>query len=285
MAIEDNFKRQRSIYLFYTLFPILLFSEIFIYIYTAPFREGREIVPFLFGVLLLVESIIVFLQLVAKRRFVKQIKGMKEEEKSAFLARPLLVGPVLVNEFFVIEYRMFRKRIIPIGEIFQAKYKEEECNRRAGSVRVSFLMKHITLLRKGKRQISMKAPAPFIGKEPEAIVNSINHILQGEKIKEGTKDIYAKYNGDYPFYGIFVLGLVGIIFFLNRIYMPFMDLFINTENDIEYFLFHVGYDRYFQIGVFVIVGLYVAISFFGNTITWGLILIPYYQILYHLEYW
>ena len=261
MAIEDNFKRQRSIYLFYTLFPILLFSEIFIYIYTDPFQEGREIVPFLFGALLLIESIIVFLQLVTKGRFFKQIKGMKEEEKSAFLVRPLLIGPILVNESFVIEYRMFRKRIIPIREIFQAKYKEEECNRRAGSVRVSFLMRRITLLRKGKRQINMKAPAPFIGEEPVAIVNSINHIIQGEKIREGTKDIYAKYDGAYPFYGIFVLGLAGIIFFLNRIYMPFMDLFINKKDDIEYFLFHVGYDRYFQIGVFVIVALYAVASF------------------------
>lgn len=261
MAIEDNFKRQRSIYLFYTLFPILLFSEIFIYIYTDPFQEGREIVPFLFGALLLIESIIVLLQLVTKGRFFKQIKGMKEEEKSTFLVRPLLIGPILVNESFVIEYRMFRKRIIPIREIFQAKYKEEECNRRAGSVRVSFLMRRITLLRKGKRQINMKAPAPFIGEEPVAIVNSINHIIQGEKIREGTKDIYAKYDGDYPFYGIFVLGLAGIIFFLNRIYMPFMDLFINKKDDIEYFLFHVGYDRYFQIGVFVIVALYAVASF------------------------
>lgn len=44
--------------------------------------------------------------------------------------------------------------------------------------------------------------------------------------------------------------------------MPFMDLFINKKDDIEYFLFHVGYDRYFQIGMYVIVGLYAAVSFF-----------------------
>lgn len=262
MAIEDNFKRQRSIYLFYTLIPILLFFEMLIYIYTDPIQERRRIVPFLFEALLLIESIIIFLQLVAKRCFLKQIKEMSEEEKLAFLERPLLIGPVLVNESFVIEYRMFKKRIIPIQEIFQAKYKEEECNGRAGMVRVSFLIKYITLLRRGKRQINMKAPAVFIGKEPVAIVNSINHIIQGGKIREGTKDIYDEYDGDYPFYGIFILVLPGLIFLLHRIYIPFMDLFINAKDDVEYFLFHVGYDRYFQIGIFVIVGLYVAVSFF-----------------------
>lgn len=298
MGIEDNFKRQRSIYLFYTLFPILLFSEIFIYIYTDPFQAGREIVPFLFGALLLIESSIVFLQFVSKRRFLRQIREMSEEEKHVFLERPLLIGSVLVNESFVIEYRMFRKRIIPIKEIFRAKFIEEECNGRAGSIRVSFAMRHITLLRIGKRQINMKAPVAFIGKEPEAIVNSINHVIQGEKIREGTKNIYAEYDGDFPFYGIFVLGLVGILFFLNRIYIPFMDLFINKKDDIEYFLFHVGYDRYFQVGMFVIVALYAAVSFFwkysymginfdsilSNFVPLGILLILFFAMISLADY-
>lgn len=261
MAVEDIFKRQKKIYLFYTLLPILLFFEIFIYVYTDSFRTGVQILPFLFGIVLILESIIIPIQLVSRRYFLKQISEMSKNEKNTFRDRPLLIGPILVNESFIIEYRMLKKRVIPIRDIFQAKYKYEKSDRSAGMIRVSFSLKKIVLLREGKKQIVIKSPSLFFGQEPLVIVNSINKVIQGGKIREEIKDIYEEYDGDYPFFGMFFWVLFGLVFLLQRICTPFMNLFINTEDQIEYFLFHVGFDRYFQIGEFVIICLYVILCF------------------------
>ena len=261
MLIENNFKRQKSIYLFYTSLPALIFLEIVIYVYTDSSRKGAEMLPFLAGGVFLLESIIIFIQLITKVHLHRQINALDEKEQAAFQKRPLLVGPVLVNQAFLVEYRMFKKRIIPIKNVLNAKYKEELCTGNSYRYRVEFKIRNIVLIRKGEKQIVLKVPTIFIGTEPEAIVSSINRAIQGEKISEKTKDVYNEYDGDYPFYGIFLAILLGIIFLLHRLCIPFMNLFIDTGNELEVFLFRAGYERYFQIGAFVLVCLYVIFSF------------------------
>ncbi|MBD5136590.1 MAG: hypothetical protein HDT39_11625 [Lachnospiraceae bacterium] len=261
MLVENNFKRQKSIYLFYTLLPVLIFGEIVIYVYTDFSHKETELLPFLACVVLLLESIIIFVQFITKIHLHRQINALDEKERAAFQKRPLLVGPILINEKFLVEYRMFRKRIIPISNVLKAKYKEERYNGNSYKNQISFTTRNIVLTRIGEKQIVVKVPRLFIGMEPEAIVNSINNMVQGKEIREKTKDIYNEYDGDYPFYGIFLVILLGIIFLLNRIYVPFMNLFIDTENEVEVLLFRAGYERYFQIGGFVLVCLYVILSF------------------------
>lgn len=107
----------------------------------------------------------------------------------------------------------------------------------------------------------MKAPAIFIGQEPLVIVNSINNVINGKKINENTKNIYEKYDGDYPFYGYFLVVLFGSYCLLQRLINPGMDLFMDKEDKIQSLLFHLGYDRYFQIGMYVIIGIFTVLSF------------------------
>lgn len=261
MLVENNFKRQKSIYLFYTLLPVLIFLEIVIYVYTDSSHKGAEILPFLAGGVFLLESIIIFIQLITKVHLHRQINALDEKEQAAFQKRPLLVGPVLVNQTFLVEYRMFKKRIIPFKNVLNAKYKEELCTGNSYKYQVEFKIRNIVLIRKGEKQIVLKVPTIFIGTEPEAIVSSINRAIQGEEISKKTKDIYDEYDGDYPFYGIFLVILLGIIFLLHRLCVPFMNLFVETGNEVEVFLFRVGYERYFQIGAFVLVCLYVIFCF------------------------
>ena len=261
MLVENNFKRQKSIYLFYTLLPVLILGEIVIYVYTDFSHKGLELLPFLACGVFLAESIIIFVQLITKIHLHRQINALDEKERAAFEKRPLLVGPILINEKFLVEYRMFRKRIIPISNVLKAKYKEERYNGNSYKNQISFTTKNIVLTRIGEKQIVLKIPRIFIGTEPEAIVNSINNAVHGKEIREKMKDIYDEYDGDYPFYGIFLVILLGIIFLLNRIYVPFMNLFIDTENEVEVLLFRAGYERYFQIVAFVLVCLYVILSF------------------------
>lgn len=261
MRIEDNFKRQNSIYLLYTMLPFLLFCELALYLYTDSSKSGIKTLPYIGIIVIVVESILIIIQIVTRKKLQKKFSELSETEKDSFQIRPLLVGPILVNESVVVEYRMFRKRIIPISDIYIAKYKEEESDSRAGAISVGFVLKRIILTRKGKKRILIKAPATFIGEEPLAIVNSINNVIKGKNINENTKDVYAKYDGDYPFYGYFFSGLFGLYCLLQRLIQPVMNLFIDKDDKVQSFLFHLGYDRYFQIGVYVIIGIFVILSF------------------------
>ena len=165
---------------------------------------------------------------------------------------------------------MFRKRIIPIRDIYIAKYKEEESDSRAGAIRVSFVLKRIILLREGKKRILLKVPAIFMGEEPLVIVNSINNAIKGKKINEKTKDIYEKYDGDYPFYGYFLVALFGLYCLLQRLIHPIMNFFADKDNNIQNLLFHLGYDRYFQMGVYVIIGIVIILGFIWKYMYWGI---------------
>ncbi|MBD5087218.1 MAG: hypothetical protein HDT30_00165 [Clostridiales bacterium] len=46
MKIEDNFKRQKRIYLFCTIVPFLIFCELTLYLYTDSSKAGIEILPY-----------------------------------------------------------------------------------------------------------------------------------------------------------------------------------------------------------------------------------------------
>lgn len=258
LKIEDNFKRQKRIYLFYTIVPFFIFCELALYLYTDSSKAGIEILPFTGIAVMVIESVIITIQIVTKKMLQKQCSELSEAERASFYDKPLLVGPILVNQFSVVEYRMFRKRIIPIKDIYIAKYKEEEYRARAGAI---FTSKKIILIREGKKRILVKAPAIFIGQEPLVIVNSINNVINGKKINENTKNIYEKYDGDYPFYGYFLVALFGLYCLLQRLINPAMNLFMDKEDKMQSLLFHLGYDRYFQIGMYVIIGIFIVLSF------------------------
>ena len=181
LKIEDNFKRQKRIYLFYTIVPFFIFCELALYLYTDSSKAGIEILPFTGIAVMVIESVIITIQIVTKKMLQKQCSELSEAERASFYDKPLLVGPILVNQFSVVEYRMFRKRIIPIKDIYIAKYKEEEYRARAGAI---FTSKKIILIREGKKRILVKAPAIFIGQEPLVIVNSINNVINGKKIQK-----------------------------------------------------------------------------------------------------
>lgn len=261
MSIEDNFKRQKRIYLFYTILPFLLFCELTLYIYSDSAKSNLEILPYVGMAVMVIESIMVIIQIVTKWKLQRKFNELSEAERVSFRTRPLLVGPILVNQSFVVEYRMFRKRIIPIRDIYIAKYKEEESDSRAGAIRVSFVLKRIILLREGRKRILLKVPAIFIGEEPLVIVNSINNAINGKHINENTKNIYAKYDGDYPFYGYFLVALFGFYCLLQRLIDPIMNLFADKDNKTQTLLFHLGYDRYFQMSVYIIIGIFIILSF------------------------
>lgn len=40
-----------------------------------------------------------------------------------------------------------------------------------------------------------------------------------------------------------------------------MNLFMDKEDKMQSLLFHLGYDRYFQIGMYVIIGIFIVLSF------------------------
>lgn len=201
------------------------------------------------------------IQIVTKKKLQKQWKELSETERASFHARPLLVGPILVNQSSVVEYRMFRKRIIPMKDIYIAKYKEEEHSARAGAILYIAVSKKIILIREGKKRIVVKAPAIFIGQEPLAIVNSINNVINGRNINENTKDIYEEYDGDYPFYGCFLVALFGLYCLLQRLINPVMNLFMDKEDKMQSLLFHLGYEQCFQVGIYVIMGIFIVVSF------------------------
>ena len=46
LKIEDNFKRQKRIYLFCTIVPFLIFCELTLYLYTDSSKAGIEILPY-----------------------------------------------------------------------------------------------------------------------------------------------------------------------------------------------------------------------------------------------
>lgn len=261
MSIEDNFKRQKRIYLFYTILPFLLFCELTLYVYSDSKKSNLKILPYVGLAVLVIESAMVIIQIVTKWKLQKKFNELSEAERVAFRTRPLLVGPILVNQSFVVEYRMFRKRIIPINDIYIAKYKEEEVESRGGGKFVSFVLKKIILLREGKKIILLKVPAIFIGEEPLVIVNSINNAIKGRNINENTKNIYKKYDGDYPFYGYFLVALFGLYCLLQWLIDPIMNLFADKDNKTQTLLFHLGYDRYFQMSVYIIIGIFIILSF------------------------
>lgn len=261
MNIEDNFKRQKRIYLFYTILPFLLFCELTLYVYSNSTKSNLRILPYVGMAVMVIESIMVIIQIVTKWKLQRKFNELSEAERVSFRTRPLLVGHILVNQSFVVEYRMFRKRIIPIDDIYMAKYKEEGSNARGGGISVSFVLKKIILLREGKKRILLKVPAIFRGEEPLVIVNSINNAISGRSINGNTKDIYEKYNGDYPFYGYFLVALFGLYCLLQWLIDPIMYLFADKDNKTQTLLFHLGYDRYFQMSVYIIIGIFIILSF------------------------
>lgn len=110
MKAEDNFKRQKRIYMFYTIVSFLVFCELTLYLYTDSSKAGIKILPYAGMAVMVIESVIITIQIVTKKKLQKQCSGLSEAERASFYDKPLLVGPILVNQFFVVEYRMFRKK-------------------------------------------------------------------------------------------------------------------------------------------------------------------------------
>lgn len=255
MTVTTFFKRQRRIYFFYTLLPLLLLGEILIADYPnwlVAEDKWSEVSWFFIPLALNVEMVILIIELFTKIRFWRQMKGLTETERSAFRKKPLQIGSILVNDAFIVEYRMFRKRIIPIREIFKAKYQEYEVKGNGRSY-AFFVAKYIVLLRKGKKQILIKAPKTFFGGETKEVINAVNTVIEGGEIRESTKRDFSGYAGDFPFYGLFVFCMLGLSLLVHRFYIPFMDLFIDMTDETAYFLYHTGFDRWFQIGSVVLI--------------------------------
>lgn len=256
MTVTAFFKRQRRIYFFYTLLPLLLLGEILIADYpnwlTAE-DKWNEISWFCIWLALSIETAIVSIELFAEIRFRWQTKGLTETERLSFRKTPLQTGPILVNDRCIVEYRMFRRRIIPICGIFRAKYQEQKPPQQNWRYQVHFVTKYIVLLRKGKKQIMIKAPKSFFGGETKAVIDAVNTVIEGKEIAESMKREFSGYAGDFPFYGLFVFCMLGLSLLMYRSYIPFMDLFIDRTDAAAYFLYHAGFDRWFRAGAFVLI--------------------------------
>ncbi len=78
MNIEDNFKRQKSIYLFYTILPFLLFCELTLYVYSDSKKSNLKILSYVGLAVLLIESVMVIIQIVTRKKLQKKFSELSE---------------------------------------------------------------------------------------------------------------------------------------------------------------------------------------------------------------
>lgn len=260
MEIKKYFRKQTFAYWLNMLLPFILWMET-AWLFVTSDSDSAGIMISLTVAALMIEAVLILFQAISQHRFWKTVRGLSESEKMAMVTNSLKVGKILVNEQYIFEYGMFHKRMIPIHDVFRARYQESYTKGNSVTYRVGLGSKKMTLIRKGKKQIVINMPDTFSGQN-EQVAAFVNAVLDGKPTQSYTKEPCNEYQGDFPAYGIFLPILLGMTYLLVRFQNQVVDWFIAEQNAIEVFLFHVGYERYFQIGSII----YIAVCAVGMCI-------------------
>lgn len=263
------FSRQLHIYYFYSVIPVIVYAEILAYILLKKLRGNISDVirvgispVVVFGIVSILSSVgLLIFQFVS-------VKYFDAKCKLNYDSPPLKIGSILVSEEMVLYFGMFFKRKIEIRDIMKAKYIEEYRESSSARYRYSYENKYIQIIRSGKKEIHLPAPIKYVGEEPAAIVNSINNLVKGKKLREGTIELYSEYYGDMPVFGLQIIIWVPIILSLK--FCPVIAL---RMIGFVAFMVMMAYWRYHVTGSMVGGILYEVMGFISSIITFYFLLI------------
>lgn len=250
MQIKKQFKRQNRIYIFSIIVPVIVWLEFLTYIWWQTGEIDTFALYNVGSIVVVVVSILLLIHMQTSITFWKQVDTTLE--KLHYLEQEnLKIGRLLVNEKFILDYGMLRKRVIPIEGIFCAKNRKDH----VVSARVAFDVNKIALLRKGAKEILLCAPVDFLDKESAAITDAINDAIEGKRIRSDVKEFYKKYPCDFPFYSLLSICIYPIVGVLIWLFPYIRDLFVDNQDKIKTLLFCVSYEG--RIRVIIVILLYL----------------------------
>ena len=238
-VIKKQFKRQNRIYMFSILTPIIVWLEYLLYSW---YRVGKVDTFVLYGVgsvIIITVTALLLIHMVTSITFWKEVENTLERT-NYYEQVNLKIGHLLVHEKFILDYGMFRKRVILIEGIFCAKNRNEHLVN--GDRSIAFDVNNIILLRKGAKQIRLSAPVDFLGKESKAITDAINDAIEGKKIQSDVKEFYKRYPCDFPFYCLLSVCIFPVIGLLVGLFPYIRDMFVDSQDKVKTLLFCISYE-------------------------------------------
>lgn len=254
MKIKRQFKRQNRIYIFSILAPIIIWMESLVYMQLKAGDVDTFVLYGLGSIVGITTVTSLLIHMITSVIFWRKVDALIGE-MPYFEEESLKIGRILVNEKFILDYGMFRKRVISIDEIFCVKNRKEFVP--TGNGRGGYYENRIVLLRKGAKEIKLYAPTDFFYKESEMIVKAINDAIEGKRINREIKELGKKYPCDFPFYsflGICIVPIMGVLIWL----FPYIrDLFVDHQDVIKTFLFCVSYEEIIRKIIVILLYLFL----------------------------
>ncbi len=271
MKIKEQFKKKRNIYFFNSLVPLFVWGEFMLLMYrNASEKNKHEMYMIGIGIAVVI-LIILSIHIITNHLFWKKINVLIKDDKNAFDGKYLRIDRYLINEKFLLEYGMFRKRVIYMGELEKAElssYQTDTNLRYLG--KTSFITSVIILSRKGKKQIVIKAPVNLFGNEKQDMINAINNAVAGKEIDEKTRIFYETFLYQVPFYGILSICIIPVMKALILLYPYIRDLFVINSNKIKTILFCISYEARMEIIVLAIMCIFLGAMFYWKYCMIGL---------------
>lgn len=271
MEIKKQLKTKRNIYFFNAITPILIWCEFMVLMYRDA-SEKNKYEMYMLGIgLVIIVLTMLLIHTITNHSFWKKINNLTEDEINTFKGKNLKVDRYLINENFILEYGMFRKRVIRMDEIEKAElssYQTDANIRYMGKTTITTSV--IVLKRKEKKQISIKAPVNLFGNEVQDMINAINDAVEGKCIEKKIKEFYEIFLCEIPFYGILSLCIIPVMKGLVLLYPYIRDLFIVNQNKIKTVLFCVAYEARMEIIILIIMCLFLGAMFYWKYCMIGL---------------
>ena len=282
--IRKQFRRQNIIYIFSNLVPVFVWLEFYAYISGSPSEGDKAFNCFVGWSIGIIAFILLSIHMITSITFWNKVNQTMEELHYSG-GDYLKIGKLLVSEKFILDYGMFRKRIISFEGMFRAKNQKDHVV--SGNKRVAFDVNSIILMRRGQKQISVSAPVDFIAHESQAMTNAINDIIEGKKISKKDIELYKKYPCDFPFYGLLSMCIIPIIVFFKWLYPYIRDLFVSGMDKTEMTLFCVAYEGRMQtvitvmlfllvVGIFIFKHYFMGINLGSLKTFFALLLLQYF---------
>ncbi len=260
MQIKKQFNRQNIIYIFNIIAPVIIWLEALLYMQIKVGKIEGFLLYILGSMVCVTTAVMLLIHIITNILFWKRLSRVIEKNTD-YKDENLKIGRILVNADFILDYGIFRKRIIPIAEIFCVKNRKEIVS--SGNRRVAYHVNRIVLLRKGAREIKLYAPTDFLCEESKLVVKAINNAIEGKSIYRENERLGRKYPCDFPFYsflGICIIPVMGVLIWL---YPYIRDLLVDHQDKIKTFLFCVSYEEI--VRRIIVILLYL---FFIGMFTW-----------------
>lgn len=257
--IDKIFYKEKKYSVFYIVLPMLLWIEGLVYVVLSPNSSSVSGFVFVFAVVCSVTTIVLWVVYnKTLETFWRQYSELTKEQKDSLKECGIVkIWNVYLSTEVLVQYEMFKKQIILIDDIKSVHRKKGIRAIKAGASRISEEFDEMIITLKSNHSIVMNTSSEMI--------EAINALLTGKRVKLISNEKIQSID-EKPIEGITALILVGSIVVFIGGYTRFMQLFIQTEQQIEKVLFLYGYESVFWLGAVCITGVCILCVFLWRAV-------------------